>query len=90
MLFFPLEIWDAESRIILGNVSRPFGLSLSVLGRFSLLSTDLGPSIKWAGVVRFLGPTTIIIIFVCVLISITVYSKKKKKSDYYSNFTSWI
>ena len=57
MLFFPLGIWDAESRIVLGNVSRPFGLSLSVLGHFSLLSVGLEPSINWAGVVKFFSPT---------------------------------
>ena len=57
VLFFPLGIWDAESRIILSNVSRSFGLSLSVLGRFSLLGAGLGPSIKRARVVKFFGPT---------------------------------
>jgi len=59
VLFSPLGIWDAESRIVFGNVSRPFGLSLSVLDHFSLLSAGLGPSTKWVGVVKFLGPTTI-------------------------------
>ena len=58
VLFSPLGIWDVESKIVLGNVSRPFGLSLSVLGYFSLLGTSLGPSTKWAGVVKFLGPTS--------------------------------
>ena len=57
VLFSPLGIWDAESRIVLSNVSRPFRLSLSVLGRFSLLSAGLGPSIKRARVVKFFGPT---------------------------------
>ena len=57
VLFSPLGIWDAENRIVLGNVSRPFGLSLSILGYFSLLDTGLGPNTKWAGVVKFLGPT---------------------------------
>ena len=57
VLFSPLGIWDAEGRIVLGNVSRPFGLSLSVLSYFFLLGAGLGLSIKWAGVVRFLGPT---------------------------------
>ena len=46
VLFFPLGIWDAESRIILGNVSRLFGLSLFVLSHFSLLGMGLGLSIK--------------------------------------------
>ena len=57
VLFFPLGIWDAESRIVLGNVSRLFGLSLFILGNFSLLGVGLGLSIKWAGVVKFFGPT---------------------------------
>ena len=57
VLFSPLGIWATGSRIVLGNVSRPFGLSLSVLGRFSLLSAGLEPSIKWVGVVKFFGPT---------------------------------
>ena len=56
MMFF-LEIWDAESRIVLGNVSRLFGLSLFVLGHFSLLGVGLGLSIKWAEVAKFFGPT---------------------------------
>ena len=57
VLFSPLGIWDVESKIILGNVSRPFGLSLSILGRFSLLGAGLGPSIKWSRVVKLFGPT---------------------------------
>ena len=56
--FFPPRIWDAENRIVLGNVSRLFGLSLFVLGHSSLLDVSLGLSIKWAGVVKFFGPTT--------------------------------
>ena len=32
--FFPPGIWDAKSRIVLGNVSRLFGLSSFVLRRF--------------------------------------------------------
>ena len=59
MLFFPPGIWDAESRIVLSNVSRLFRLSLFVLGHFSLLDVGLGLSIKWAGVVKFFGPTII-------------------------------
>ena len=57
VLFSPLGIWDAKSRIVLGNVSRSFGLSLSVLSYFSLLGTGLRPSTKWAGIVKCLGPT---------------------------------
>ena len=55
VLFFPPGIWDAESRIVLGNVSRLFGLSLFVR-HFSFLGVGLGLSIKWAGVVKFFGP----------------------------------
>ena len=59
MLFFPPGIWDAENRIVLGNVSRLFGLSLFVLGHFSLPDMGLGLCIKWARVVKFLGPTIV-------------------------------
>ena len=38
--FFPSKFWDAEDRIVLGYTSRPFGLSLHVLGNVSSL---LGP-----------------------------------------------
>ena len=57
VLFFPPRIWDAEDRIVLGNVSRLFGLSLFVLGHFSLLGMGLRLSIKSGGVVKFFGPT---------------------------------
>ena len=40
--FFPSKYWDAEDRIILGYISRPFGLSLHVLDN---VSSRLGP---WA------------------------------------------
>ena len=33
--FFPSKFWDAEDSIVLGYVSRPFGLSLHVLGNTS-------------------------------------------------------
>ena len=33
--FFPSGFWDAEDRIVLGCISRPFGLSLHVLGNIS-------------------------------------------------------
>ena len=54
---FLLGFGDAESRIVLSNVSRLFGLSLFVLGHFYLLSVGLGLGIKWGGVVKFFGPT---------------------------------
>ena len=40
--FFPSKFWDVEDRIVLGYTSRPFGLSLHVLGN---VSPWLGP---WA------------------------------------------
>ena len=56
---FPSGVWSAEDKIVLGIVSRTLGLSSCVLGHFSLLSAGLGPSTKWAGVAKFLGPTKI-------------------------------
>ena len=47
----------AEERIVLNNVSGPFGLSSFVLGQFFLLGMGFGLSIKWARVVKFFGPT---------------------------------
>ena len=57
VLFFPSGVWSAKDRIILGNISRPFGLSLYVLRHFSLLSTVLGPSTEWAEIVKLFGST---------------------------------
>ena len=66
MLFFPLGVWDAESRIILGNVSRLFVLSLSILGHFFLLGMGLELIIKWARVVKFFGPTCVVEVHMCL------------------------
>ena len=55
--FFPSRIWDAENRIVIGNVSRLFELSLFVLGHFFLFGMGIGLSIKWGGVVKFFDPT---------------------------------
>ena len=38
--FFPSRFWDVEDRIVLGYISKPFGLSLHVLGN---VSPRLGP-----------------------------------------------
>ena len=46
-----------EDMIVLGDVSGPFGPSLFVLGHFFLLGVGLGPSMRWAGVVKFFDPT---------------------------------
>ena len=35
MSIFPSRFWDAKDRIVLGYISRPFGLSLHVLGNVS-------------------------------------------------------
>ena len=55
--FFPSGLWNAEDRIVLGNTSRPFGLSSYVLEHFPPLGAGLGPSTKWAEVAKFFGPT---------------------------------
>ena len=54
MSFFPSRSWDAEDRIILGCISRPFGLSLHVLGNVSprrgpwaLMYSGPGSQILW-------------------------------------------
>ena len=46
-----------EDKIVLGDVSGPFGLSLFVLGHFFLLGVGLGLSMRWARVVKFFDPT---------------------------------
>ena len=57
-----------EDRIVLGDVSGPFGLSSLVLGHIFLLGVGLGLSIKWAGVVKFFGPTYIIFFYIYIYI----------------------
>ena len=42
----PLGSGLAEDRIVLGNVSGPFGPSLFILGHFFLLGVGLGLSIR--------------------------------------------
>ena len=54
MLLFPLKSWDAEDRVILGCVSRPFGLSLLVLGDYlprhgPWALVESGPGRKFSG-----------------------------------------
>ena len=51
----------AEERIVLNNVSGPFGLSSFVLGHFFFFGVGLGLSIKWAGVAKFFDPTNTIL-----------------------------
>ena len=48
---------SADSRIVLGDVSGPFGPSLFVLDHFFLLGMGLGLSMRWVGVVKFFDPT---------------------------------
>ena len=55
--FFLLWSRFAENRIVLGNVSWQFGPSSFVLGHFFLLDVGLELDMKWAGVVKFFGPT---------------------------------
>ena len=54
MSFFPSRPWDAEDRVILRCISRPFGLSLHILdndsprrGLFTLIESGSGPQILW-------------------------------------------
>ena len=47
----------AKDRIVLGDVSRPLGLSLFVLGHSFLLGVGLGFSMRWDGVVKSFDPT---------------------------------
>ena len=51
-------LWSrlAEDKIVLGNVSWQFGLSLFILGRFFLLGMGLRFCIKWVGVAEFFDP----------------------------------
>ena len=57
-------LWSrlAKGRIVLGDVSWQFGLSLFIIGRFFLLGMGLGLYIKWVGVAEFFDPTGIICI----------------------------
>ena len=52
--FFLFRPWDAEDRVILGYISRPFGLLLLVLdnysprrGSWALMESGRGPQILW-------------------------------------------
>ena len=61
MSLFPLKSWDAEDRVILGCISKLFGLSPLVLGNYSLrhgpwVLMESGPGHK------FSGPTNIIMV----------------------------
>ena len=47
----------AEDKVVLGDVSWQFGLSLFIIGRFFLLGMGLGLCIKRAGVAEFFDPT---------------------------------
>ena len=51
-------LWSrlAEDRIVLGDVSWQFGLSLFIFGHFFLLGVGLELCIKWAGVAEFFDP----------------------------------
>ena len=58
--FFPLKSWDAEDRVILGCVSRLFGLSLLVLGNYHprhgpWALVESGPGRKFSRVVSSLA-----------------------------------
>ena len=64
----------AENRVVLGDVSWQFGLSLFVLGHFFLLGVGPGLSIKWAGVAKFFDPTMYnVLLLLIFLINLNVY-----------------
>ena len=75
----------AENRIVLVDVSGPFGLPSFVLGHFFLLGVGLGLSIKWVRVVKFFDPTLTNALWTMVnnLFRENFYEKikKKKKSN---------
>ena len=56
---FLLGFGLAKDKIVLGDVSRPLGLSLFVLGHSFLLDVSLGLSMRWAEVVKFFDPTIV-------------------------------
>ena len=54
MSLFPLKSWDAEDRVILGCISRLFGISLLVLGNYyprhgPWVLMESGPGHKFSG-----------------------------------------
>ena len=54
MSLFPLKSWDTEDRVILGCISKLFGLSLLVLGNYSpwrgpWVLLESGPGHKFSG-----------------------------------------
>ena len=59
--------WLAEDKIVLGDVSWQFGLSLFILGHFFLLDMGLGLCMKWAKVVEFFDPIDIYTKLYCSL-----------------------
>ena len=69
----------AEDRIILGDVSRPFGLSSFVLRHFFLLGVGLGLSIKYSGVAKFLPHIYIYIYPPSLFISVILDSNGIRK-----------
>ena len=66
----------AEDRIVLGDVAWKFGLFSFVLEHFFLIGVGLGPSIKWAEVVKFFDPT--------ISISISIYYNYIKSVNAFS------
>ena len=55
----PSFLWSrlAEDRIVLGDISWLFGLSLFIFGYFFLLGMGLGLFMKWAEAAEFFEPT---------------------------------
>ena len=74
-------LWSrlAENRIVFGDTSSQFGLSLFVLGHFFFLVIDFGLSIKWTEVAKFFDP---------IVLNIYISSPKKKGTYYILIVTS--
>ena len=71
----------AKNRIVLVDVSGPFGLPSFILGHFFLLGVGLRLSIKWVRVVKFFDPTLTNALWTMVnnLFRENFYEKIKKK-----------
>ena len=56
VLLLPSRFWDAEDKIVIGYISRPFGLPLHFLGNASPRCGPWGPNVKWVGTTNSLAP----------------------------------
>ena len=49
-------LWDAENKIVLGHILRPFGTPIVHPQHYLSSAQALGLNIKWAGVINSLTP----------------------------------